>query len=231
MTSPLLVGEVSQGDAKHTSPVWTPGTIRALVVACGVMASQQLCGFNSLMYYSATLFEDLGFADPVAIALVVALTNFVFTFVAVKYVDIVGRRDMLLQTMPLMELALFGLVYVFGGDPPSGKSIVVLIVCYVACYSSALGNVPWQGVELLPLPARALGSTAITATNWACNFLVSSTFLTLTEVVSAQGAFLIYSVFTALACVGVYFCYPDVSGLPLEAVQGIFDNGFIIRRT
>lgn len=33
-----------------------PSNLRSLISACGLMAVQQLCGFNSLMYYSATLF-------------------------------------------------------------------------------------------------------------------------------------------------------------------------------
>lgn len=33
-----------------------PANLRALIAACGLMAFQQFCGFNTLMYYSSTLF-------------------------------------------------------------------------------------------------------------------------------------------------------------------------------
>lgn len=54
-----------------------PGNFRALVVACGLMVISQMSGFNTLMYYSSTLFALVGFSNPVAVGLVVAGTNFV----------------------------------------------------------------------------------------------------------------------------------------------------------
>ena len=44
-----------------------PTNFRALVAACGLMAISQLGGFNSLMYYSSTLFALVGFSNPVAV--------------------------------------------------------------------------------------------------------------------------------------------------------------------
>jgi SP family myo-inositol transporter-like MFS transporter 13 len=83
-----------------------PANFRALVSACGLMAISQLGGFNSLMYYSSTLFALVGFSDPVAVGTVIAGTNFFFTWVNLMLVDRVGRRRILLVTMPFMGLAL-----------------------------------------------------------------------------------------------------------------------------
>jgi SP family myo-inositol transporter-like MFS transporter 13 len=41
-----------------------PSNLRSLISACGLMAVQQLCGFNSLMYYSATLFAAGKISNP-----------------------------------------------------------------------------------------------------------------------------------------------------------------------
>lgn len=49
-----------------------------------MQAAQQLCGFNTLMYYSATIFSMLGFNNATAVGLIVATVNFLFTFVALK---------------------------------------------------------------------------------------------------------------------------------------------------
>ena len=56
-----------------------PANLRALIAACGLMAISQLGGFNSLMYYSSTLFAIVGFKNPVAVGTIIAGTNFVFT--------------------------------------------------------------------------------------------------------------------------------------------------------
>ena len=53
-------------------------------------------------YFSATLFAQMGFDQPTAVGLIVSGTNFVFTLVALKYIDIVGRRRIMLISAPGM---------------------------------------------------------------------------------------------------------------------------------
>jgi len=69
-----------------------PANFRALIAACGLMAISQLGGFNSLMYYSSTIFALVGFGDPVAVGTIIAGTNFFFTWVNLMLVDRIGRR-------------------------------------------------------------------------------------------------------------------------------------------
>jgi SP family myo-inositol transporter-like MFS transporter 13 len=52
-----------------------PANLRACIAACGLMAFQQFCGFNTLMYYSSTLFDIVGFSNPIAVGTVVAGTK------------------------------------------------------------------------------------------------------------------------------------------------------------
>lgn len=54
-----------------------PSNFRALVCACGLMVASQMSGFNTLMYYSSTLFDIVGFSNPVAVGLTVAGVNFI----------------------------------------------------------------------------------------------------------------------------------------------------------
>lgn len=91
-------------------------------------------GFNSLMYFSATIFSSIGFSNPTAVSLVrrspvrariptpkgsdytdvcllfatqiVSVTNFIFTLFALKYIDLVGRRRIMLWTVPGMCIGL-----------------------------------------------------------------------------------------------------------------------------
>lgn len=56
------------------------------VVACGMQAFQQLRGFNTLVYSSATLFQEVGFNQPTAVGSIISGTNFAFTLVALKFV-------------------------------------------------------------------------------------------------------------------------------------------------
>jgi len=53
----------------------TASNARAVVTACVVMAISQLGGFNTLMYYSSTLFAIVGFNDATAVGITVSGTN------------------------------------------------------------------------------------------------------------------------------------------------------------
>jgi hypothetical protein len=65
-----------------------------------------------------------------------------------------------------------------------------MIVVFIASYATGLGNVPWHTSELFPLEVRGMGSSALTASCWAANILISATFLTLmNSKTGAAGAF------------------------------------------
>ncbi|CAE6511689.1 unnamed protein product [Rhizoctonia solani] len=144
---------------RFRSILTVPVNRRALIVACGLQAFQQLCGFNTLMYYSATLFKSIGFDKPTAVGLIVAGTNFIFTLVALKYVDIIGRRKIMIFTPPgmIFGLALASISFYYltkstGGVLVEGTKysktwsgiILFSMVFYIASYATGLGNVPWQ---------------------------------------------------------------------------------------
>ncbi len=61
---------------------------------------------NSIMYFSATIFSLLGFTSPILTSLSVAVTNFVFTLLALLIIDRVGRRAILLRSIPVMIAGL-----------------------------------------------------------------------------------------------------------------------------
>ena len=55
---------------------------------------------------SATLFKEIGFDQPTAVGLIVSGTNFIFTLFALKYIDIIGRRKIMVWTAPGMIVGL-----------------------------------------------------------------------------------------------------------------------------
>ena len=57
------------------------------------------------MYFSATIFTIVGFKSPTLTSLVVAVTNFVFTLIALGLIDRIGRRRILLYSLPFMIAA------------------------------------------------------------------------------------------------------------------------------
>ncbi|EMD36968.1 hypothetical protein CERSUDRAFT_83989 [Gelatoporia subvermispora B] len=219
---------------------------RALIVGCGLQAYQQLCGFNTLMYYSATLFKEIGFNQPTAVGLIVSGTNFIFTLLALKYIDIIGRRKIMIFSAPgmvvglvLASIAFHYLTIKTGGNlvdgtsyPRSWSAIVLLaMIFYVASYATGLGNVPWQQGELFGLEVRGIGTSLATTMNWGANLLIGSTYLSLMNAITPAGAFGFYAGLCLLGWIFCLFCFPETAGLSLEEVRMVFKHGFGIEES
>ncbi|KAK7419091.1 hypothetical protein QQX98_003593 [Neonectria punicea] len=216
---------------------------RAAIVACGLMAIQQLCGFNTLMYYSATLFQIVGFNNPIAVGTIVTATNWIFTFLSIFLIDRVGRRRLLLWTMWGMPVFLTVAAGVFSKIPIDRDTLeltdekigwpayVVLIsmILFVASYAAGLGCVPWQANEFLPMEVRAMGTMMINMFNWGPNIIVSSTFLSMMRGISPSGTFGFYAALCVLGYIFVFFCYPEAAGMTLEEIRVVFEHGFGVR--
>ena len=139
-------------------------TFRAVFTACTIMAISQLSGFNTLMYYSATLFKIVGFNNATAVAITVSATNFVFSFVNLIIVDRFGRRKILLVTILGMTVCLVVAAVSFAYIPIDlhtlevqsdnigwpGMLLIAVIILFVGFYSSGVATVAWIGSKFNP---------------------------------------------------------------------------------
>ena len=199
------------------------------------------------MYFSATIFALVGFKSPTLTSLCIAVTNFAFTLVAFRYIDRIGRRRILLLSIPVMVLglALCAVAFIFihlptqespaspNPNPAATESstpwplaIVLSMAVYVSSYAVGLGNVPWQQSELFPLSVRSLGSALATATNWGSNFVIGLTFLPMMEFITPTGTFALYAFVCVGAWMAVWTIYPETAGLGLEEVGSLFREGW-----
>lgn len=200
------------------------------------------------MYFSATIFALVGFSSPTLTALSIAITNFAFTLVAFYCIDRVGRRRILLCSIPMMAVGLafcalaFQYVDLPVGDnaetdarPPTSGNwpsiILISMIIYVASYATGLGNVPWQQSELFPLSVRSLGSSLATSTNWFSNTIVGLTFLPMMDALTPMGTFAFYAGICALAWVTIWSIYPETAGLELEDVADLLKNDWGVRKS
>ncbi len=223
----------------HTNPA----NFRALVCACGLMVISQMSGFNTLMYYSSTLFALVGFSNPVAVGLVVAGVNFVMTWVNMMTVDPIGRRRVLISTVWGMSAGLLAVAVAFHFIPVnthtlvleattvSAPAIVVLvfIIWFVFFYGVSVGNTAWMSTDFFQMEVRAMGTMWLTCSCWGSNIIVSSTFLSMMKGMTPSGAFGFYAAICGIGWILIYFFYPEVSGLTLEEIHEVFEHGFGVK--
>lgn len=215
---------------------------RALAISCLLQGLQQGCGFNSLMYYSATIFSLVGFKNPTATAMVVAGTNMAFTALAFTLIDRIGRRRILLWSIPGMAVGLLLCSLAFHHLPILTSSIssepslslwtpllIIFMMAYVSAYALGIGAIPWiVQSEFFPMRVRGPGTGMATATNWILNFIVGATFLPAVEWMwgGAQGLFIVYAAVCGVGWVAVNRIYPETRGLRMEEIEVVLRDGW-----
>ena len=217
---------------------------KALFLACGLQAGQQLIGANSILYYSSRLLLMAGFnANPNLAAIWVALANFIGTVIALRLVDSIGRRKLLLRATAAATVSLAFLAISLGqidtgsvtdqtGIPPpsahpSAWAYISLIamVFFLFFYALGIGIVPWLvQSEIFSGSVRGVGGGLATATNWSMNLLTSATFLDLVRLITPQGSFWLYTIVGALTWIFAYTYLPELKGISINDVQAALDS-------
>jgi sugar porter (SP) family MFS transporter len=89
-----------------------------LVLAIGITVAilQQITGINSVFFYAPMIFEQSGIGTDASYmqAVLVGLTNLVFTLVAIALIDKIGRKTLLSIGVSGIAICMFVLAYGFG---------------------------------------------------------------------------------------------------------------------
>ncbi|KAK8121404.1 hypothetical protein PG999_005524 [Apiospora kogelbergensis] len=205
-----------------------PRIRRATLASFSVMISQQLCGINIISFYSSSIFLGAGFSRYGALIATVlfGLVNFLGAFPAIWTMDTLGRRTLLLLTLPLMALAMFcaGLTFSIPANNPAHFALlVILIYVFCALYSPEMGPVPNSySAEVFPRFHRELGmALAVATTNfWAA--VLSLTFPRLETALGSQGAFILYAFLNLVAFILVFLFVPETRQKTLEQLDDVF---------
>jgi sugar porter (SP) family MFS transporter len=196
-----------------------------LVVGLGLAIFQQIVGVNTVIYFSPTIlsFTGLNAGSAVTQALFVGLTNVVFTVVAVRLLDRVGRRPLLLSGTAILTVALvlLGGFFAFPSWQHSAPWLaLVALVLYIAAFAVGLGPVFWLMIsEIYPLRIRGAAMAVATVANWTFNFLVSYFFLSLVGWIGRGGTFWLYAGLGVLAVLFFWWRVPETKNRSLEEIE------------
>lgn len=203
-----------------------PKLRQALMIGLGLAAFDQLTGINTIIYYTPTIFQMAGLgsaAHSILASVSVGIVNVVMTVVAVRLVDRVGRRPLLLWGMGgmIVGLALIGLSFhLHGLGHQQGWLAAGSLILYVGAFAIGLGPVFWLLIsEIYPLPVRGVAMSVATLTNWGFNLLVTVSFLTLVHGLGLSWTFWAYGLVSVGAWVFVKRFVPETKGRSLEQIE------------
>ena len=202
-----------------------PNFRRSVYLGIGLQVVQQLTGINVVMYYAPKIFGLAGFgagASSWATA-VVGLTNVFATLLAIGFADRWGRKPMLAVGFVTMAvgMAMVGILLGMGVQSDAGRYLLVaMVLVFIVGFAAAPGPLIWTLCsEIQPLQGRDFGVSVSTFTNWAANWLVGNTFLTLLATFGQANTFWLFAILNAGFVLFILFLVPETRGVSLEAIE------------
>lgn len=202
-----------------------PGLRKALLIGILLAMFSQVTGINAIMYYAPEIFKSTGDGSSSALlqTVLVGVVNFLFTLVAIRYVDQSGRKKLLLAGSGGMAvcLAIIGSAFYFG--MAQGYLVLISILAYIAFFALSLGPLTFVVVaEIFPNRVRGLAMSICIFVLWVCVFIVSQFFPVLLESIGSAMTFWIFMILSILAFVFVWLAVPETKGKSLEDMEKIW---------
>ncbi|XP_073150175.1 monosaccharide-sensing protein 2-like [Henckelia pumila] len=233
----------SESAAKRPSwkELFEPGVKHALVVGVGIQILQQFSGINGVLYYTPQILEqagvgvllsNLGLRSDSASFLISALTTLLMLpsiGVAMRLMDIAGRRWLLLSTLPVLLVSLIFLVL---GNVINLGSVVhaiistVSVIVYFCVFVMGFGPIPnILCAEIFPTRVRGLCIAICALTFWIGDIIVTYSLPVMLNSIGLAGVFGIYAIVCTISWFFVFIKVPETKGMPLEVITEFFAVG------
>lgn len=200
--------------------VFQPRYRKPLVIAMMLAAFAQFSGINVVFYYGTTMLEAAGFQSDRALSgmTVIGSVNMIFTVIAMKYVDRLGRR-LLLQigtAGAILCLAGIGLSFHGGASP-----LLIAIMCaFVAFFAFSLGPIKFIfASEIFPTNIRSHAMSITILTMWTTDTLVGQFTPALRDGIGPANTFFLFSAILVPQILMVWKFMPETAGRSLEEIE------------
>ena len=227
-----ILNDIKNTLKEKTAPLLTYG-FGIIVVGILLSVFQQFVGINVVLYYAPEIFKTLDLATDTALlqTIIVGIVNFLFTIIAIRTVDIYGRKPLMIIGAIGMAISMISLGFTFYGNLDGYVALICMMI-YVASFALSWGPVTWVLLsEIFPNNIRNKALAIAVAAQWASNYLVSATFpimnnnTYLTETFNNGFAYWIYGVMSFLAGYFVWKFVPETKGKKLEDMDSLWKNG------
>ncbi|KAI5820465.1 general substrate transporter [Pyronema omphalodes] len=219
-------------EKSNFSQIFTSGPLqnfRRVILACGMLAMQQLSGVNSITYYiPLLLIQFLGTTRYTSlwVAGLTSVVSITFALIPVVFMDRLGRIPLLTFGAAAQSICFAVVAALFAVTPDGsysyGFGIIFFIYLYFAIFSATWLAGSWlYPAEILPMKVRAPGAALSGVTYWMCNFLVVMITPVALENIGYR-MYVVYAVLNAVFAAVVWVAYPETAGRTLEMIDLFF---------
>lgn len=209
------------------SPVGTSGKTLAKVKRIIIIGSvlcflQQWSGINTIFFYAPDIFAHtgVGINSQLGQSIFLGIINVVFTLVAMRLTDRLGRKPLLIVSTLGMGFVYLCLCTIFYFNQLGGIGVLALCMLAVALYAIGLAPLMWVVIsEIFPNSIRGAAMSIASFVLWVSCYLLTFTFPILMKWCGGAGTFGLYAI---ICCTGAFFIFkyiPETKGKTLEEIE------------
>lgn len=195
---------------------------KLLFIGIAIGMFNQFTGINVVVFYLTDFFRQVGFTknSGIELALIIGLTNLIFTIVAMKIIDKTGRKKLLLVGSVGMAVCLLFSALLFAAGLEGSYIMLMILLVFVGFFAVSQGTVLWVLLsEMFPNSIRVRGAAIGSSAYWFFNMLISFLFPIL---IANIGVAVLFAFFAA-ATLGSFFFFRkyliETKGRSLESME------------
>jgi sugar porter (SP) family MFS transporter len=210
----------AETNAQAKMTLFSGAYARPILLAVLLAMFNQLSGINAILYYLNDIFAAAGFSgvsqDLQAVA--IGAANLLATMVALRVIDRVGRRKLLLIGAVGTALAQ-GCAALIMGSGEGREFLLIVLVGFIGFFAFSQGAVIWVYLaEIFPTAVRSRGQSLGSTTHWVMNALIATVFPYVAA--KSQGLpFAFFAVCMVLQFFVVLAVFPETRGVELESME------------
>jgi len=209
--------------SEESGDLLDPTFRKALIVAILIALFSQFTGINTIIYYGSLVFLEHVPHQTASTALwanvIIGAINFAATIVGMLLIDRSGRKPLLMSAYAGMAVSLIAVSAAIHFQA-AGLIVLMFVLTYVAFFAIGVGTGTWVVMsEICPTRVRGRAMSVATVFLWCGTLLVTLTFLSLVNLFTAAGAFLLYAAVSIAALLVVWRKVPETKGSTLEEIE------------
>lgn len=205
------------------------------IILVGIILAvfQQISGANAVFFYAPMIFEKAGMSirSQLLQQILIGSTNLIFTLVAMRLVDHLGRKKLMVGGSFMLAIWLLVIALFFHFRIFNGFGLTMFILLFIGTFAVSLAPVTWVLIsEIFPARIRGTAMSIATAMLWVACFSLTFVFPVLfgsqnhEGLLSPTGNFLLFAGINFLYFLILLKAIPETRGKSLERIEHEFTN-------
>jgi len=196
----------------------------SLILFLGIFLAvfQQWSGINVIFFYAPDIFAkaNLGVDAALFQTTLIGLMNIVFTILAMRVIDKMGRKKLMLIGAAGMAVCYIIIGLLFSAGRTDDWLLLTFIIITPAFFAFGLGPTVWVVLsEIFPNKIRGAAMSVATLSLWIACYLLTLTFPIFVELFNASNTFWLYAVICIIGFVVIFKYLPETKGISLEKLE------------